>query len=319
MRPRPIARLAVLLALALPVAALQTAQAAQAETTGRAAASVVLYDQTANAAPPTADSAGPNFSPSNYFDVSNNDRTADDFTVPAGATWALNEIDVTGALENPIPTPTVNVYLYANAAGKPGAEVFSQVGITPTNAPDFVVPLTGVPSLAAGTYWITVQLADAGASYWSWGTNTVQRGNPATWWTNTSSPSCPAGAWAARMTCWTGTNPDQVFTLKGTDLTPSNDLALGKPERNTDKGTASLPATVPGPGSITLSGKGVVRRAGATLAAGTVHLKVKAKGAAKRTLKATGKVTVTVQVTFTPTGGNARTVTKKVKLRKKLV
>jgi hypothetical protein len=303
--------LAALLALALPVAVLQASSSAQA------AAQVVLFDQTGTASPPSADSSAPNFSPSNYFG-SGNDRTADDFTVPAGATWAINEIDVTGAFEGPTTANTVNVYLYANGAGKPGTEIFSQLGVTATAGPNFAVPLTGVPSLTAGTYWVTVQFVVDGGAYWSWGTSTVQRGNPATWLTESGSPECPSGAWGTRTTCWTGTNPDQAFVLKGTDLTPSNAITLGKLARDKKAGTASLPVTVPGAGTLALAGKRVVARQLAATGAGTLPLKVKAKGAAKRKLNRTGKVTVTVSVTFTPTGGVAKTVTKKVKLRKKL-
>ena len=80
---------------------------------------------------------------------------------------------------------------------------------------------------------------------------------------------------------------------------------------------------MPGAGVLTLQGKGVKgQRASAALlrtakpvsGAGTVKLKVKAKGKTLKKLKANGKVKVKVTVTFTPTGGTAKSETKKIKL-----
>lgn len=310
MRSRSTAVLAAVLALAFPAVLLQASPGAQA------AAPVVLYDQTANAATPSADPGAPNFSPSNDFG-GDTDRTADDFVVPAGATWAISEIGVAGAFEAPTTESTVNVYLYADAAGKPGNQIFSQLAVVATGAPNFVVPLTGAPALTAGTYWVTVQFIVDGGPFWSWGTSTVQRGNPAHWTGLEGPAECQAG-WAVRTVCWAGTNPDQVFVLKGTDLTPSNDVELGKPVRNKKTGTATLPVTVPGGGTLALAGRNVAPRQLVAAGAGKLKLKVKATGPAKAKLKETGKVTVKVKVTFTPTGGVAKTVTKKVKLRKDL-
>ena len=313
--PRRTTYVAAVLALAFPAALLQAAPGAQAAT------GVVLFDQTGTAAPPNADSSAPNFSPSNDLGGGTTDRGADDFTVPVGATWAINEIDVTGAFAAATTGSTVNVYLYANDAGKPGAELFSQLGITATGAPNFVVPLTGAPALTAGTYWVTVQyVTGGGGSYWSWGTSTVQRGNPAQWRSTNGGTPCPVDTWSVRTTCFTGTNPDQVFVLKGTDLTPvpSNAFSLGKPTLNKKAGTASTPVTVPGAGILTLGGKGVAAQNQVASGAGTVQLKVKAKGAAKRKLNRTGKVTVTVAVTFIPNKGVPKTVTQEIKLRKKV-
>ena len=320
--PRRTTYVAAVLALAFPAALLQSAPGAQAAT------AVVLFDQTGNAATPNADVSVSNFSPSNDLGGFP-DRGADDFTVPGGATWAINEIDVTGAFAAATTGTTVNAYLYANDAGKPGAELFSQLGITATGAPNFVVLLTGAPALTAGTYWVTVQyVTGGGGSYWSWGTSTVQRGNPAQWRSTAPVIGCDADTWSVRTTCFTGTNPDQVFVLKGTDLTPvrspvqtpvpSNAFSLGKPTRNKKAGTAATPVTVPGAGTLSLGGKGVAARNQVASGAGTVQFKVKATGAAKRKLNRTGKVTVTIAVTFTPNKGVPNTVTQEIKLRTKV-
>jgi hypothetical protein len=103
----------------------------------------------------------------------------------------------------------------------------------------------------------------------------------------------------------------------------SNVFSFGKLKRNKHRGTAILPVNVPGPGTLSLTGKGVkTQRPGGAVAskviaaAGTVKLLVKPKGSAKHKLNKTGKVKVKVKVTFTPTGGASNTQTKRVKLIK---
>ena len=105
---------------------------------------------------------------------------------------------------------------------------------------------------------------------------------------------------------------------------PSNEVSLGKPKLNKKKGTAKLPVTVPGPGTLALTGKDVVaqraarERARPVVAAGTVKLLVKAKGKAKRRLNDTGKAKVKVTITYTPTGGSPASEKKAIKLRKRV-
>lgn len=112
--------------------------------------------------------------------------------------------------------------------------------------------------------------------------------------------------------------------------TPSNADTLGKVKLNKKNGTATLSVNVPGPGSLSLSGKNVKPQRlgrGATAsktvtAAGTVKLLIRAKGKAKVKLNKTGKAKVKVTVTYTPAPGDApgtpNTQTKTVKLVKKL-
>jgi hypothetical protein len=101
-------------------------------------------------------------------------------------------------------------------------------------------------------------------------------------------------------------------------------------KRNTRKGTATLAVNVPGPGTLSLTGKGVrAQRTGdvgtasaskTVTAAGTVKLLIKPKGKVKRKLNRTGKAKVTVNVTYTPTGeapGIPNTQSKRIKLIKR--
>lgn len=104
---------------------------------------------------------------------------------------------------------------------------------------------------------------------------------------------------------------------------PSNSLTLGKVKRNTKKGTATITVNVPNPGELTGSGKGatVARASGAVtseaVSAGNVQLRIEAKGKKKRKLNKRGKVTLKVAVTYTPTGGDSNTQSRKLKLKKR--
>ena len=98
---------------------------------------------------------------------------------------------------------------------------------------------------------------------------------------------------------------------------PSNEFTVGAARRDKSNGTASLAVTAPGPGVVRLEGPSVKPAQGQLLNAGAIFLPVKAKGAAKRRLAASGRATVAVSVTFTPTGGTARTIPATVKLRRR--
>jgi len=261
-------------------------------------------------------------------------QAADDFIVPAGVTWKLTEVDVAGQQILSASSAPVNVFLYANNGTVPGAQIFAQTGITAANYPNYNVPLTGAPQLAPGTYWVSVQVsASAGVNgIWGW-TDTTQHGNKAAF-------QNPPGGFAPTCTSWTvrancpvssngvtystdTTNPDQAFRLLGTSTAlppaaPSNAFTIGKPKLNRKKGTAKEPVTLPGPGELTLSGKGVSSVSHTVTVAGTVNLTVKPKGKTKKKLKKSGKAKVKVTITFTPTGGSANAQSATIKLKKKL-
>jgi hypothetical protein len=109
--------------------------------------------------------------------------------------------------------------------------------------------------------------------------------------------------------------------------TPSGIFKIGRARLNRRRGTARLPVTVPGPGALTLTGKGVVSqrlprgaRASPALARtisapGTYKLLVKTKAKRKKKLNNTGRVKVNVSVTYMPTGGTSGSQTKKLKLK----
>jgi hypothetical protein len=104
----------------------------------------------------------------------------------------------------------------------------------------------------------------------------------------------------------------------------SNDFTIASIARNKKKGTATITVNLPDPGELAGSGKGVKASSvgqavtSKSAAAGPAKLVIKAKGKKKRKLATTGKVKLNVTISFTPTGGKAKTVPLKVKLKKKL-
>lgn len=110
---------------------------------------------------------------------------------------------------------------------------------------------------------------------------------------------------------------------------PSNAFTFGKLKRNKKRGTATQAVNVPGPGTLKLSGKGLVKQrssgqasaspllAKTVTAAGIVKLKIKAKGKKKKKLNKKGRVKVKAFFTFTPTDGDPNTKAKTIKLIKR--
>ena len=112
--------------------------------------------------------------------------------------------------------------------------------------------------------------------------------------------------------------------------TKNNNFSFGKLKRNTGNGTATLSVEVPGPGTLSLGGKGIkaqrtedfarMKAGKAVPGAGTVKLRIRAKGKKKGKLNETGKVKVKAKVTYIPSGGDLpaapNTQTRRVKLVK---
>lgn len=90
---------------------------------------------------------------------------------------------------------------------------------------------------------------------------------------------------------------------------------VGKPKLNKAKGTAILTVKVPGAGTLTASGKGVVKAQKKPKKAGKVKLTIRAKGGALNKLRADGSVKLKPQLKFKPSDGAAVTKTKPVTLR----
>jgi hypothetical protein len=100
---------------------------------------------------------------------------------------------------------------------------------------------------------------------------------------------------------------------------PTNTFSVGKAKRNRRTGTATLALDLPNPGDVAVSGNGVKAasaRSAKSVSAGTVKLKIRAKGRKLGTLNRTGKVKLAPIITYTPTNGSPSTESTKVKLKK---
>jgi hypothetical protein len=106
---------------------------------------------------------------------------------------------------------------------------------------------------------------------------------------------------------------------------PPNGFTFGKVKKHPNKGTATLPVNLPGPGTVALSGKGLKGKqlqvsSTAKSAAQVVKLLIKAKGKAKGALGSSGHAKVKPSVTYTPVGevtGVPNTLSRKIKLIKR--
>jgi FG-GAP-like repeat len=95
---------------------------------------------------------------------------------------------------------------------------------------------------------------------------------------------------------------------------PSNAIKVLKVTSNKSNGTAKIKIDVPGAGKVVMTGSGIKKVTKSMGAAGKPQLQVKPTGSLLNKLKKQGKVSVTVKVQFTPTGGSTGKKNVKVKL-----
>ena len=138
-----------------------------------------------------------------------------------------------------------------------------------------------------------------------------------------------ATAWPSRSSARTiyaggnftsaGGDPLATYIARFTpQAAPSNAFTIGAAKADLGRGTVTLTANTPGSGTLTLSGPGVRRvRVTTPSGAAAVGLTVRATGESLQALERRGRVSVTVKLTFVPTGGTARSHSTTVVLRKK--
>jgi hypothetical protein len=96
---------------------------------------------------------------------------------------------------------------------------------------------------------------------------------------------------------------------------PSSAFSLGGVKLNRRNGTARLTANVPGVGKLNVKGTGIRPSRRRASMAGDVTLAIIPSPAAKRKLQRTGRATVTIKVTYTPTtAGDAHPATRSTRL-----
>jgi hypothetical protein len=160
---------------------------------------------------------------------------ADDFTVPAGHTWKVKEVDVTGFYYKGSggPASSVNVLFWKDRGGLPSTKPKIECdNLTPGTGLDTgsfqialpkscKVKLKGSDS-GGSTYWVTVQANMQGfysSGYWAWQSNaTVTNNVAAGWWSDSAlgPPPICVTSWGSLTAC-TGFTVDLAFALLGKD------------------------------------------------------------------------------------------------------
>jgi photosystem II stability/assembly factor-like uncharacterized protein len=146
-------------------------------------------------------------------------QSADDFTIPAGQSWSIEEVAVSGSYRIATSVNDVRVVIYQNDGGKPGAEVYSSGALVPANpaSPNFTVKLPEALTLPEGTYWLSVypNLAFGAGFQWYWANQTAISGAPAHFRDNANLFGTGAVNWTESSLAFGGIQTDMVFTLFG--------------------------------------------------------------------------------------------------------
>lgn len=128
-------------------------------------------------------------------------------------------------------------------------------------------------------------------------------------------PATDIGAYEFILTgCPPPSPPASPPAVPPAHIAPSNKLTHLKLKRNPKTGTGTLLVSVPGPGSLVLTGKGIAKVTAHPTGASRLKLAIKPVGKTKRQLALTGATKLKLRLSFQPIGGSPGTVTKPVKL-----
>ncbi|HSC20434.1 MAG TPA: hypothetical protein VLC07_01780 [Solirubrobacterales bacterium] len=200
---------------------------------------------------------------------------------------------------------TASVFVGGNASLQFAMNLGSTAGAVPT------FNVTGGTSLSGATATVSAPTftppAPDASTHLSSGSETVSVAVPST---------AVPGVYDVTITAKTpqGGTATQVAKLEVT----KPGLKVGKVKLNKRNGTAKLSVGVPSAGTLTASGKGIVKAQRTAAGPTTLKLTIKAKGKAKKKLAATGKAKVKVKLVFKPENGAPVTKTKSIVLKKKL-
>lgn len=189
---------------------------AAAQAPAQGSASTVLYDQTANDS--TVGIISQNFEAD--LDVYDN-QAADDFTVPAGKSWTVSEVDANGSYFSGFgPAASVHITFYKQRSGRPepGTVVADFPALTCKDYfGSFSCKLPSHVKLQAGTYWLSVQanLDFSAGGEWAWGSQTTVQGTPAKWQSPGDGFGMNCLKYRAENICFKNRQGDHMFKLLG--------------------------------------------------------------------------------------------------------
>jgi hypothetical protein len=151
-------------------------------------------------------------------------RAADDFKVPAGATWKVTEVDVTGVYFNGAGLARdENVTFYKTKKGLPGGVIKDYNGLAGADNGTGSFKIKGAKAkLAGGTsgksYWVSVQanMDFSVGGEWGWENQTTVVGKPAAWENPGGGFGIGCTTYTTETTCIPDGQGDHMFTIKGT-------------------------------------------------------------------------------------------------------
>jgi len=172
----------------------------------------LLYDQTANVG--LISTASQNLGFSSVF----SSEAADDFIIPAGRSWTVQQVGVLGLYTGFSFFPlSVNVAIYSDLNGLPGSVVCVYGNLNPLDTEgDFVITLPSPCVLGSGHYWLEVQAnSNTSPRRWFWTQQTVKSHLESVW-------RNPGGGFGTGCTtfmpvtaCGVANDPDLSFQILG--------------------------------------------------------------------------------------------------------
>ncbi len=152
---------------------------------------------------------------------------ADDFTVPAGVTWTLEEVYVAGFYNaGGCHLDSVDVVVYSNSGSNlPNTAVCTNSGVSGSNLVDYdgevsarlPTPCTLTGGGSGTTYWLGVQgnMSISGNGQWYRLRHQATHGNGAAWRNPGNGFGTGCTAWTRLNSCGTAGDPDYTFSLYG--------------------------------------------------------------------------------------------------------
>ena len=205
----------------------------------------VLFNQSVGASPDsiTSQDREPE---NNEFDA----EVADDFVVPAGKDWRIEEVFARGVRIGIGEATDAHVTLYSDNSGAPGNLILDELAaVKPTTYPRLELIIASKPVLQPGTYWLGVQPILNGlipendppaVNQWFWADNPTVAGNPAVFRNPGNGFLTNCTAFSLKTTCVFppphGPNAaheaaDQFFRISGVEF-------LAEPDTSIDSGPA---------------------------------------------------------------------------------
>ena len=202
------------------------------------ARSAVLYDQSTGVSPQSTPAQ--EYEPAtSSFDT----EIADDFVVPAGKAWRIEEVFARGIRGGDTDATSFRVSIYSNSSNLPGSTLINNVlPITSGTYPRPEIVIPAEPVLQTGTFWLGLKaILDRGPDLtpdqWFWSDNPTAFGNTAVIKNPGNGFGSDCTTFTPRLSCSLNggppnSSPDQMFRLSGTEFSAT-------PETTIDSGPAA--------------------------------------------------------------------------------